>query len=384
MTAQKNILFIHHVSCLAGAEKYLISVIENLDKKFKCFFICQEPGPLATALENLGVTTHFMKLRAWRKFKNFLANTATVKTLVQYCRENDIHLICSNSYRVTPYAVSAAKKLGIPSVSVIHDFVDNDKLKKFFVFKSSLVIGVSESVCCHIRKDFSGNITHVYNGIDAEKFGSDFSRDDPFRTDAFREEFKISKETKILGMVANFIPLKGHKVFLEAAKIAMQRFEDTVCVIVGDSPDANQLSLKDLQDFADMIGIPDKVIFTGQREDVASIISSFDVLVHPANREAFGRVIIEAMALGVPVVATRSGGPEEIMQHRESGLLAPVNNSKEIAKHIMSLLIDEGRRISFGLKGQERVKQIFTLDKTVKKFNELFDTCLILKKHERP
>jgi len=120
---QKNILFIHHGSSLGGAERFLCSLVEALDKKYKVFFICQEPGPLSKALALQGVTVAFMPLPAWRKIRFLMANFLRIKAIVDFCKLHHIDLICSNNYRVSSYAVWPAKFLKLPVVTIIQDFV---------------------------------------------------------------------------------------------------------------------------------------------------------------------------------------------------------------------------------------------------------------------
>ena len=164
----KNILFIHHVSFLGGAERYLLSLIEALDKEYKVFFICQKPGPLSEELLRRGVVVHYMLLRAWRKFPYLVKNILTVKSIVSFCKTHHIDLICSNNYRVTSYAVWPALVLRIPTVTIIQDFVSRHKLWKFNTFQSGSLITVSKSITASLRKHFSREIICIYNGIDAQ------------------------------------------------------------------------------------------------------------------------------------------------------------------------------------------------------------------------
>jgi len=146
--------------------------------------------------------------------------------------------------------------------------------------------------------------------------------------------------------------------------------------VIGDSPDPRHLSLKDLQEYVQELNIKDRVIFTGNRGDLPVLLKSFEILVHPADKEPFGRVIMEAMALGVPVVATNSGGPGEIMEEGVSGFLVEVGDKKNIVEKVSLLLKDDLRRKGMGLKGQERIRQCFNLKSTVWHFNGVLEKLL--------
>lgn len=367
----KNVLFIHHVSCLAGAERYLISLIEALDKGYQVFFICQEPGPLSEKLINLGVTVKYLRLGAWRKLSHLPTNLGTLKTIIDFCKQHHIDLICSNNYRVSSYAIWPAKFLGIPSITIIQDFIPRHKLWKFNTFQSDCLITVSNSIAVAVSQYFSKKIVNIYNGIDLASL-----RKHSKPTDVLREEFPVLKGKKIVGMVAHIIPLKGHKVFLQSLQGIAKHFNDVMLVIIGDSPNEQQLSLEDIKTFARSLNLEDRVVFTGARSDVLDLMKSFNILVHPSYKEAFGRVIMEAMALGVPVVATACGGPEEIIEDGKSGFLIPIGDERQLANRVEMLLQDQEKIKLIGLNGQKRIAEYFSIQQTVVQINKVFEEVL--------
>ena len=367
-----NILIIHPVSCLAGAEFYLISLVKSLDKKYQCFYLCQEPGPLTEALEKLNVKIIYMRMRAWRRFKYWFLNLLTLRKIIQLCRANKIQLILSNSYRITPYAFFTAKALKVPCLTVIHDIIPTIKIKRFRAFNSDRLIAVSESIRENIKSyGFPKEVHMVYNGIDADGF-SQLVKD---KERIFRE-FNIRPDQKIVGIIGSVIPWKGHKVFLQAMKIVAQEFPQAVFFVIGDSPDMNQLTIGELEEFARSLGLQGKVIFTGNRSDIPDLLSAFDVLVSCSEKEAFGRVMIEAMSLKKPVVATDCGGPREIVVNGKTGYLTKVNNIDQTVECVLKLLRDPGLARQMGEEGYRRVKEVFPPDKTVGQFNEIFEELL--------
>jgi glycosyltransferase involved in cell wall biosynthesis len=135
--------------------------------------------------------------------------------------------------------------------------------------------------------------------------------------------------------------------------------------------------LDDIKVFAAERGLSDRVVFTGARHDVPNLLKSFDVLVHPSHKEAFGRVIMEGMALGVPVVATRCGGPSEIIEDGINGILVPIADDAKMAESVRMLLNDEVKRKLIGSNGPIRIKQYFNIKQTVGQANDLFDQLLV-------
>ncbi len=367
----KNVLFIHHVSCMAGAERYLLSLVEALNKTYKVFFICQEPGPLADQLIKCGVVVEYMSLGAWRKFPLLVANLRTIKKVVNFCKKNHIDLICSNNYRVASYGIWPARILRIPSITIIQDFVPRYKLWKFNTFQSNMLITVSQSITDSVCKYFPKKIVSIYNGLDIPSFTKNLKS-----SDVLRERFYLLKGKRVVGMVAHIIPLKGHKFFLQVMQKISKRFDDVMFVMIGDSPNSRQLSLENIKDYAASLGLVDRVIFTGAQDDVPDLIKSFDILVHPSFKEAFGRVIMEAMALGVPVVATDCGGPKEIIEDGKSGYLVPIKDEEQLVKKVEMLLMDDHQRRAMGLEGKKRIEEHFSIVRTVGQINQVFEEVL--------
>ena len=194
-----------------------------------------------------------------------------------------------------------------------------------------------------------------------------------------KKEFSELKGKRVVGMVAQIVPLKGHKIFLKAMKIVSEKFPDVMFVMIGASPDEQQLSLNDIKFYAKELGVLDKIICIGFREDIFSLLKSFDILAHPSYKEPFGRVIMEAMALSIPVVATACGGPSEIIEDHQSGILVPVGDAGQLANAVIQLLSNDAMRVSMGQNGRKRIEQ-FNLSNTVMKINEVFNHVLTIKK----
>jgi len=366
---QKNILFIHHVSYLGGAERYLIFLVEHLKPEFKPYFITQDKGDLSKALVALDAHVEFMPLRGWRKLKYWVANLFTVHNLVSFGRRHKIQLICANGYRTAAYAVRAAQRLKIPSVVIVHDDAGKLKLENFYVFKADHVIGVSIDAAKKMSQYAGREFIHVYNGIDLEP-----QLDNP---KAFlNAELKIPANKKVIGMVGNIVERKGHKLFFDAIKHIEARYPDIVCVIIGNSPDDTQKYALEVQQYAKNLKLDSPVFFTGRREDALKLLTGFDILVLASDKEPFGRVLIEAMSLGVVPVATKSGGPEEIIEDKHSGLLFDVGSREQLEKHLIFLLSNNQAYQDYSRNGRQRVNQLFTAENTIMKFNDIFRAAI--------
>ena len=190
-----------------------------------------------------------------------------------------------------------------------------------------------------------------------------------------RDELGVGQDTILIGMIGRLEPVKGPEYFIKAAKLVIERFSKVGVrfLIVGDG------SLRDkLESGCRELEISNKVIFTGWRDDIPEILSVLDILVLPSLNEAVGRILIEAGASGVPVVATKVGGVPEIVKDNETGVLVRPKDTESMAGGIIALLEDKDKRIQMGRASKDWVDDKFSAETMVKNFSNLFLTINIL------
>ena len=167
---------------------------------------------------------------------------------------------------------------------------------------------------------------------------------------ALRQELGISPEDRIVGSVGRFVPIKGYRYLLEAAKKILDQQSDIFFLLVGDGPLEQELKA-----LAETLRIASRVIFAGYRENVAKMIALMDVFVLPSLNEGMGKVLVEAMAEGKPVVATEVGGVPEVVSDNLTGILCPPKDSHAMAEAILKLLRDKKLARKMGAEGRKRV-----------------------------
>ena len=153
----------------------------------------------------------------------------------------------------------------------------------------------------------------------------------------------------IVGTVARLVPVKGHLFLLEAIPKVLRRFPEARFVFVGEGE-----TRPALQDQARRLGISDQITFAGFQEDVPALLAGMDTVVLPSLNEGMGRVLVMAMALGKPIVATSVGGVPELLSDGEAGLLVPPGDSVAIAEAVSTLLCDPSRARALGEAGRRR------------------------------
>lgn len=175
----------------------------------------------------------------------------------------------------------------------------------------------------------------------------------------------------VLGCVGRFFKNKGHFYLFQAAKQLTREIPDLRILLLGDGDRAL------IEGMVAELGLQQQVVFAGYRKDVAACMKSMDVLVHPSLSESFGQVLVEAMCVGTPVIATTVGGVPEIVQHEKTGLLVPPQDAAALAVAIRQLHGNPQQRVQIGEAGKQDVLERFTAEKMVQHFIEVY------RRHER-
>jgi glycosyltransferase involved in cell wall biosynthesis len=206
----------------------------------------------------------------------------------------------------------------------------------------------------------------ICSGVDLNRF-KELSSDEKRK---IKKELGIPENSLVVGTAGRLVPIKGLEFLVEASKIIVSKYPDTYFLFAGDGPLRQSLEKK-----ACRMGVKDNIIFLGWRDDVPKIISIFDIFVLPSLNEGMGRVLVEAMSLGKPIVASEIGGIPDLVIHGKNGFLVPPKNPKELAKYIQILLDNEEKRQKLGLAGK-RMAVNFSAQIMLKKTSNLYEELL--------
>lgn len=179
---------------------------------------------------------------------------------------------------------------------------------------------------------------------------------DPESVLSLRARYGVVKSQKVFGLFGRIVPWKGHREFVLAASLVLRQQPDAVAFIVGSISDGGEPFLVELHDLVKREGMQDRVIFTGHIQQVSELYGIMDLVVHTSiEPEPFGLVITEAMACGVPVVASPFGAPPEIVDDGQDGLIVDPRDTSCLANAILSLFRDDDRRRSMGERARRKV-----------------------------
>jgi len=209
-----------------------------------------------------------------------------------------------------------------------------------------------------------GKFRVIHSGVDLAAFS-----DAQFNAPAMREKLGIPPEAIVVGTAGRLTPIKGHKYLLEAAAVISRQKSDVFFTFLGDGELAIELS-----QMASSLGIKN-VMFLGWRQDVPEVMSVFDIFVLPSLNEGMGKVLVEAMALGIPIVASDVGGIPDLVTHNYNGLLVPPADVEGMAKSINVLLDYSTKRMEMGDRGKI-IAIDYSAEKMIDKIDRLYDETI--------
>lgn len=349
-----------------GAETVFLQTITRLDPaRFQSVAVVGGEGWLAQQLQEREVSPLIVPGKG-------SVNARYLASLLRLARQQRSDVIVAHLYGTAVYASLAGILLSVPVVSVLHGHTDVDEAGRFSSVKAALVrrgsrkvIFVSERLQGHLEPRLhlaDSQRTVIPNGVDTEIFR-------PKRDRSLRSELRISDDTILVGAIGNVRPPKAYDVLLRAARIAIDRSRRLHFVIAGDC--ANALGAQ-LEQLARDLDLERHVTFLGLRSDVARILNNLDVFVLSSRTEGFSIACIEAMACGVPVVATRSGGPEQILEG-DAGLLVPTGEPESLALAIERLIASKDLAASVTARAANRVHERYSLTTMISSYEDLLE-----------
>ncbi|MBT3879362.1 MAG: glycosyltransferase family 4 protein [Candidatus Scalindua sp.] len=189
-----------------------------------------------------------------------------------------------------------------------------------------------------------------------------------------KKEFGIPQNSNVIGVVGRLVPIKGHKYLVSAAKRIIKEFDNTVFVFVGDGYLESRLEKQ-----AESLGVRKHIIFAGWRKDVIEVLDLFDILVLPSLNEGMGKVLIEGMALGKPIVASRVGGIIDLVKNGDNGILVSPRDSDALGEAILTLIRNKNLAQRLGEYGKANISPEYDTFVMVRQIEEMYENMLSRK-----
>jgi glycosyltransferase involved in cell wall biosynthesis/protein-tyrosine-phosphatase len=344
----------------AGAEVQLATVASYLVERpeVELTAVLFNEGPLAYELRRLGVPVTVMDEHR-RSAINILAS------LTRWLRNHSVDVVHTHRYKDTVLGAVAARLAGVRGVIrtvhgqsepmrgwdwakfKVYEVLDRLTLRCF----ADRIIAVSARMAASLEASGykAGTVVTLHNGVDLRKVRSTRSRDD------VRRELGIGPGTPLFGTVGRLSSVKGHGHFLRAAGLILQKERGARFLIVGDGPLRSELAAA-----ATRLQIDHACSFLGARTDVYDLVAAMDVFILPSLDEGIPMALLEAMALGRPVVATAVGGIPEIVTHRATGLLVNARDERGLADACLELAGAPGWARALGGRARRVVEDAFS------------------------
>ncbi len=227
-----------------------------------------------------------------------------------------------------------------------------------------------------LRVTKPSNTTVIHSGVDLHRF----SKGEKQLTRK-RKELGIPPHSLVIGYVGWLIPIKGVTYLVSAMADVAEKYPKSLLVLVGKGDDKGEEEIK-LKEQVERAGLEDKVRFLGWRPDVDEIMGCFDIFVLPSLNEGMGRVLVEAMAAGLPIVASRVGGIPDLVKDGKNGHLVPPADGSALAKAISDLFADKENRKRMGDAGKKMCRP-YSAEAMVEQIDDLYRELLKKYTHNR-
>lgn len=354
-----RILQISSARHFGGGERHLADLTNGLARRGHELFVAAAPdSPVLPELQSLPRENCLAV-----PFRKPL-DVASAWQLRKFAREREIEIVHAHVARDYPLAALIARTSRPRLVLTRHVLFPMGRLHKLTRGRVARVIAVSEAVAAGLRaqKIFDdGQITVVRHGIDLSRF----RRGRESRSDGYR-----------VGILGELSPVKGQADFVRVAAIIAGQRNDVEFVIAGRDNSAGGNYGREVRQLIATLGLTGRIQIIESRVDVAEFLSQLDVLISASHSEAFGLVIVEAMAAGVAVVATATDGASEIISDGQTGRLVAVGDIAGLAARTSEILADPEQRKSLGDKARAMVMDDFCLDRMIAETEAVYHDVL--------
>lgn len=320
------------------------------------------------------ITVHLVEVNQYSVFKYPPYDITLASKVAEVIDLFDLDII--HAHYAVPHAVCAelgrnmAKKKGVGVVTTLHGTditvigqdLEMQPAIRYGIESSDAVTAVSESLALETNMTLNGQYTIdvIPNSIDESVYY-------PMRDDRLKRHYGIEPDEIVVIHISNFRPVKRIDDTLAAFAIASNSRAMRL-LLVGDGPEMGQTRRR-----AKELGIYDKIIFAGKQEHVAQLLAISDIHLLLSEKEAFGLVVLEAMAVGVPSVVSSAGGLPEVIQDEKTGFIVPTYDVKAAAERIGRLADDARLREEFAEEGIRDTRRRFDSNQVVRAYELLYE-----------
>jgi glycosyltransferase involved in cell wall biosynthesis len=352
---------------IGGVGVYTLSLAVSLKRAGVDVIVSSGGGALAADLERYGI--EHIRVPVNTSSDIGLHTLISIFRLSPVIIQRGIDIIHAQTRVTQIIAHILSRRTGAVFISTCHGFFKMRLFRRMFPCWGAHTIAISDAVRQHLVCDLGvakDDISVIYNGIDAKIFTPHASAADKA---LIKKQYSLHTGP-VIGIISRLSEVKGHKYLLGAFASVLKNIPDAQLLIVGDGPRRYRDGLNSL---ITALGISSRVYLHPACRDTVIPLSVIDVFCHPSLQEGLGLSILEAMAMGLPVVASNVGGIYTLIRHKVNGLLVPPMDEHGLAKAISRILSDKDMADRMGRASREIVLRDFTLDMSRDKIIELYE-----------
>lgn len=395
-----TVLFVEASSggVLGGSLTGLYHLMRGMDRsRFRIATVLYEPKPIEADLAQLDIPVHhiarrrlpkqhgLLELEGYQRAKQLgvvrqllrsgrqtarlfaeeLPAALALARIIRRERADVIHL--GNGVRANFDGILAGILTGVPVLCHVKGF-EKYSARERWAARHTILVCMTQAVldACHAHGVRSDNECIVYDAVDETWLQP---RREPRD---IRQELGVPADAPCIGLAGNIQEWKGQRVLIDALGLLGDR-PDVHCIIAGGVHRAGEAYASALRARITELGLDDRVHLTGFRADIPDVMNAWDVVVHASVRpEPFGRVILEGMLLGKPVIATAAGGVPELITHEETGYLVPPGDAGALAAQLRQVLADPARASAIGARSRQWARERFALSRHVAEMTQIY------------
>ena len=359
---------------LCGAGRYAMKIMERLEgSQFEFRLVTLKEGPLAAEADRRGLVVDVLGKRR-------TADPICILKIIRLLRTRGVDLIHTHTSNGNLYGIVAswfcARCRPVATLHAYYQDVNEEaiplrallypgyRLDLLLLRRACRIVAVSRSIRDRIAADGLPNperVAVIPNGIDVSFYENHADRE------SARREFGVTANEILVGTAGRLAWVKNQALFLQACAGVFARMPQIKAILVGDGPEEGNL-----RRLAKELGMGERVIFAGWRNDLPRCLSALDIFVLSSRSEVAPWVLLESMALGVPVISTNVGGVPEMVENGRTGLLVPTEDAQSLAQAILSLASFPTDRNQMAGRGKDFVKDHLTEDRMLRAISDMY------------
>lgn len=378
-----------------GMQSHIVDLLSKLDRsRYEPFVISPETPKLFDFLIKNDIPFEEIDIMDTISIKSDLDSAKRVRKIFKTTKPDIVHIHGNKAAIINWLAQNTSLSMHLSARSrpkcilTVHNYPSNISesdgsrsvsksisryMGRVIFNKADLVIAVSEDIKRFIEASNivdAGRIRCIHNGIDIEKIAAAGRLGESTAID-LRKTYGLDQDSFLIGGMGRLVPFKALDILIKSVCEIRKSFPNVYAFILGDGPLRTEL-----ENLINERGLKDNVFLLGHVDDPLRHLAGMDLFAFPSVREPFGIALLEAAAIGVPIVAARAGGVPEIIQDRLNGLLAEPGDVASFTQCILNAITDSDLRTTISENGRKRVAEEFSLNVMAEKTMAAYESCL--------